>query len=621
MTVVAGSEFNRYAAAFPIPERFPVDRRSFLSSTCAISALAIVPPALARVPASGDAALTAAFDAAFRAGLLNSPELATQLGMDKGADANLKHKLSARTPEKRARNLAQTKASIAAIAAVDGASLSPASKLDQEVVLYSLKMRAVGPEKFGIDTPVRPFAIFQQGGAYFSTPDFLNSAHTIANAEDAEAYIDRLTAFAEVLDQETALQAGEAKRGVVAPDFALELTLGQMAALRAPAPEASTLTASLVRRTRDIPGDWGKRASEIVGGKIYPALDRQAALIKELRGKARTSAGVWDVPNGEAIYAAALESSTTTRYTPDEVHAMGLDQVASISAELDVILKAQGLSQGSVGARLTALNARPEQLYPDTAEGRAELIAGLNEGVKMIATKLPQAFIDPSTAPLEIRAVPIEIQDGASNGYYRRAALDGSRPAIYFINLKSVGDWPKYTLPSLTFHEGHPGHHLQISTAQEAEGPLIRKTSFFGAYSEGWALYAEQLADELGGYASPLERAGYLQSFLFRAARLVVDTGIHTKRWSREKATDYMVEVVGFARPRSQREVERYCTQPGQACSYKVGHASWVRARQRAKAIAGDKFDLKQFHEVIRAGAVPLTILERLVEERARMMA
>jgi uncharacterized protein (DUF885 family) len=487
--------------------------------------------------------------------------------------------------------------------------------------LYAMRARTVGPKRFGLDSPVRPFTIFQQGGAYFSTPDFLNSAHTIATPLDAEAYLDRLSSFAQVLDEETVEQEAEAARGVVAPDFALDLTLGQMTALRSPAPADNGLTGSLARRTRDIPGDWSARAAAIVADKIYPALDRQVSLIRKLRAKARTSAGVWDIPQGEAIYAAALEASTTTNFTPAEVHQMGLEQVAAITVDLDAILKAQGFTTGSVGERLTALNARPEQLYADTDAGRAELIAGLNQGVQAVAARLPKAFRDPSRAPLDIRAVPVEIQDGASNGYYRRAALDGSRPAIYFINLKSVGDWPKYTLPSLTYHEGLPGHHLQISTAQEAEGPLIRKTSFFGAYSEGWALYAEQLADELGAYASPLERAGYLQSFLFRAARLVVDTGIHTKRWSREQATDYMVRTVGFARPRSLREVERYCTQPGQACSYKVGHASWVRARAKAQEIAGTKFDLKQFHEVLRAGAVPLTILERLVEERARAMA
>jgi uncharacterized protein (DUF885 family) len=237
--------------------------------------------------------------------------------------------------------------------------------------------------------------------------------------------------------------------------------------------------------------------------------------------------------------------------------------------------------------------------------------------------RLPQAFATVPSAPLEIRRVPPEIQDGASNGYYRRASLDGSRPAIYFINLKDMGDWPKFTLPTLSYHEGVPGHHLQISIAQESKDiPTLRKLGFFSAYSEGWALYAEQLADELGVYASdPLGRAGFLQSFLFRAARLVVDTGIHSKRWSREQATDYMVKTTGFARPRSQREVERYCTMMGQACSYKVGHTAWVRARTDAQKTLGPKFDLKQFHEILREGAMPLSILERRIRERTAALA
>ncbi|MES2444783.1 MAG: DUF885 family protein [Pseudomonadota bacterium] len=604
-----------------------MDRRHFLAATSALTAVSAL-PAFARqaAPAAagpGDAATNALFNEIVMRVIQRSPELATSVGFDKGPNAHLKHELADRSPEARARNLADTKQGIAKIEAIDPATLSPGTRLDREVVLYSLNNQILPREKFQIDSVVRPFPIFQQGGAYFSTPDFLNTAHTIVTADDAEALLDRIDAFARVLDADTTEQRDLAGRGLVAPDFCLDLTLDQMAKLRAPAPEANTIAESLVKRTaaKNIPGEWGARAGKAIGDKVYPALDRQIALIKELRAKARTSAGLWDVPRGEEIYAAALAASTTTNFTPAEVHKMGLDQVAEISAQLDKLLKAEGMRKGSLAQRLDALNTRPEQLYPDTAEGRTTLIAGLNEGVRAIAAKLPQAFINPPTAPLEIRAVPVEIQDGASNGYYQRAALDGSRPAIYFINLKSVGDWPKYTLPSLTFHEGLPGHHLQISVAQGSEGPLIRKFSFFGAYSEGWALYAEQLADELGAYNSPLERAGYLQSFLFRAARLVVDTGIHTKRWSREKATDYMVETVGFARPRSQREVERYCTQPGQACSYKVGHASWVRARAKAKQIAGAKFDLKQFHEVLRAGAVPLTILERLVEERARAIA
>jgi uncharacterized protein (DUF885 family) len=297
---------------------------------------------------------------------------------------------------------------------------------------------------------------------------------------------------------------------------------------------------------------------------------------------------------------------------------MGLTQVAEISSELDKILRTQGFTQGSVGERLDALNKTPSQLYADSDAGRAELLAYLNGLVKDMYTRLPRDFVTLPNQPLEIRRVPPEIQDGASNGYYNRAALDGSRPAIYFINLKDMGDWPKYTLPTLSYHEGVPGHHLQISIAQQSKDiPTLRKLGFFSAYSEGWALYAEQLAGELGVYDNdPLGRAGFLQSFLFRAARLVVDTGIHSKRWSREQATDYMVATTGYARPRSQREVERYCTLIGQACSYKVGHKAWTDARAEAQKTLGAKFDIKQFHEVLREGAMPLSILQRRIKER-----
>ncbi|UUL81765.1 DUF885 domain-containing protein [Sphingomonas qomolangmaensis] len=596
-------------------------RRDFLSSTAAIGAVAAL-PGFARAQAavgSGDAALTQLFDQVFQAALPRSPELATQLGFDNGPNAALKRRLSDRGAQARARDASEVKKAIGAIEDVAPKTLSPAARLDREVVLYSLRSQTTAWDRFKLGSVLRPFTIFQQGGAYFSTPDFLNSAHTVTTAEDAEAYLARLDAFAAVLDQESAVQAEEAARGYLAPDFSLDLTLRQMAALRAPAAAENNLTTSLARRAAaaGIAGDWSARAAAIVEDKVYPALDRQQTVIARLREGARSSAGIWEVPQGAEIYAAALAQATTTTLTPAEVHQMGIEQVAEIGGELDTILKAQGLTSGSVAARLNALNARPEQLYPDTPAGREQLIASLNADNAAMQAKLGAMFDLPPDAPLDIRAVPAEIQDGASNGYYRRAALDGSRPAIYFINLKSVADWPKYTLPSLTYHEGVPGHHLQISIAQGATAPLLRKIGFFGAYTEGWALYAESVADELGGYATPLDRAGFLQSYLFRAARLVIDTGLHHHRWTREKATDYLVETVGFARPRSLREVERYCTQPGQACSYKIGHTSWLRARAKAQAIMGERFDVKAFHDILSSGAMPLTIFERLVEERA----
>ena len=312
----------------------------------------------------------------------------------------------------------------------------------------------------------------------------------------------------------------------------------------------------------------------------------------------------------------ALAQATTTTLTPDQVHEIGLRQVAEISAQLEPLLKAEGLTRGGIGARLAALNVLPSQLYPDTAAGRRAMIADLNVGTAAMQAKLPRAFNNPPNNPLEIRGVPVEIQDGASNGYYYPAALDGSRPAIYWINQKSVGDWPKYSLPALTYHEGVPGHHLQGGVAQAAgDLPLLLSNYFISAHGEGWALYAEEVAEELGGYQG-IERAGYLQSFLFRASRLVIDTGLHAKGWSREKATDYMVSVTGFAKPRAQREVERYCTQMGQACSYKIGHTAWVDARKKAQAALGPRFDIKWFHDILQEGVLPLSMLQRRNDER-----
>jgi len=606
-----------------------MDRRQFIAGSATALAIVSVQRAAAQgkgagtvIPTPGDARLTAAFDAILAESVRESPEFATQLGLDKGANADLRGKLDDNSAAARIRGLARTKAAAARLRAIAPDTLSPQRRVDREVVLYSLDQQMVGPERFKIDTPIRPYRITQQAGVYFDLPDFLDSTHPVQTRADAEAYLSRLGQMGRALDNDTAVTVDEATRGLLAPDFSLDLALGQMKKLRAPDPADHPMVASLVRRAgaAKLAGDWRGRAAALVERTVYPALDRQIAAVERLRGTARSDAGLAAVPNGAAIYAAALAGATTTNLTPAEVHRMGLEQVADLTAQLDTILKGQGMATGTVGERLKALNASPAQLYPDTPAGRAQLLAGLNAGNAAMQAKLPRAFTNPPSAPLEIKAVPAEIQDGASNGYYYRAPLDGSRPAIYWINLKSVGDWPKYTLPSLTYHEGVPGHHLQISTAQRADTHTLRKISFFGAYLEGWALYAEQLADELGGYAGPIERAGYLQSFLFRAARLVVDTGIHDQRWTRERATQYLVDTVGFAPGRSQREVERYCTMPGQACSYKIGHASWLRARAKAQEIAGDKFDLKRFHDVLEAGAVPLVLLERLTEEHARAM-
>lgn len=569
----------------------------------------------------GDAALNLLFEKIFQEQMKTSPLFATYNGLDKGELADLRSKLDTRPiAEGRREDVSRTDKFIALLEAVPEAGLSQSAALNREVVLWGMRTQNVGPKRFDIANPQSPYEVSQLTGNYFYTPDSLNSVHTIDNAADADAYLSRLEQFATVLDNETAETRRQAARGYLAPAWALDLAMKQMQALRASAPEQSSLAESVARRAaaKNVAGDWRGRAGKIVADKIYPALDRAVASLLALRPSAAAGDGVWRVPDGDAVYTAALAEATTTSYTADEIHELGLQQVAEISTELDRILKAAGLSSGTVGERLTALNTRDDQLYPDNDAGRDQLLADVNEGVKAMYAKLPQAFATLPKQPLEMGRVPPEIQDGAPNGYYRLATFDGSRPAVYSINLKSTADWPKYSLPALTYHEGVPGHHLQLSIAQLAgDLPMLRRTTYYQAYGEGWGLYAEQLADELGGFKD-LERAGYLQSFLFRAERLVVDTGLHHKRWTREQAIEHMVAATGFARPRVQREIERYCALPGQACSYKIGHTAWLRARTKAQQALGPQFDLRDFHEILLEGAMPLTIFERRVDERIK---
>jgi uncharacterized protein (DUF885 family) len=606
-----------------------MDRRQFLSSATAAAA---IPFATSVLPAkafaavqgasvAGDAALNAAFDKIFMETMKDNPGFATSLGLDKGNLAYLRSTFDPKPyDQSRREEVAHVKTAIAMLEPIDPKTLSQPAALNREIVLYGLEQRLVAYPKFGISSVQNPYDITQQDGVYFGIPDFLNSTHPVENAADAEAYLSRLSEFAKLLDYETADQREQASRGYLAPAWSLDLALGQIAKLRNQPASTNGLVTSLADRAKakNIAGDWAARATKIVESEVYPAIDRQVAMLNQLKPTTLPGDGATRLPNGQALYAAALAEATTTDMTPDDVHKLGLDQVAEYTGKLDTLLNAAGFTKGTVGERLAALNADPSQLYADTDAGREALLASLNANVKKMMGLLPKAFATIPNQPLEIRRVPVEIQDGAPNGYYNSASLDGSRPAIYWINLKSTHDWPKYSLPSLTYHEGVPGHHLQISLTQKSKDiPMLRKISFYNSYIEGWALYAEQLSDEIGGYDG-IERAGYLQSFLFRATRLVVDTGLNAKGWSREKAVDYMVSTTGFPKPRVQREIERYCCSIGQACSYKIGHLAWLRARDRAKAILGDKFDIKQFHEVLKDGAMPLTILERRVETLAR---
>jgi uncharacterized protein (DUF885 family) len=599
-----------------------LDRRGFLATTAG-AALLTAAPALAQA-GSEDARLRAKLDAMFETLVDDSPRFATSLGKDIGKRAALKSQLDDNSNAAKARRLERSRTWLKELRAIDRAKLSPSSKVDYDVVVYQQDQTVRNGDKwkFGdVGGNFRPYVISQQSGAYASVPDFLDSQHKVAVAADAEAYLARLHAFAGSMDEDLVRQKADVAMGVVPADFICDLSLGQMKALRDQPAAQTILVTSIVKKAKaaNLPGDWEARATKIVTADVFPALDRQIAAMQAVRAKAKPDVGAWALPNGDDYYADAVKASTTTNYTPQEVHQLGLDQVAEISARLDTILKSRGMTQGSVGARLMALNNQPEQVFPANDAGRAEMLKYLNDHIGEVYKRLPTAFNTLPKAKVEVRRVPVFIQDGAANGYYNSAAADGSRPAAFYINLKETSDWPRYNLWTLAHHETVPGHHLQIALAQESNQiPALRRYGFgFSAFVEGWALYAEQLAQEMGANdADPWGEAGFLQSFLFRAARLVTDTGIHAKRWGRAQATQYMVDTIGNTPSRAQREVERYFAGPGQANSYKVGHTVWAKARDEAKAKLGPKFDLKAYHDaVLLSGAMPLTVLQRHVSE------
>jgi uncharacterized protein (DUF885 family) len=600
-----------------------LDRRSFLVTAALAGALAGPGRALARSQATGEAAkLNALLERMFADVLANSPFLATYLGLDKGENAGAKAKLDMLSDEERARNEARFRRAQTELKALDRNALTGMDRVNLDSVLYTIDTAVMGLDAyaFGDDGQPNPYRVSQLTGAYQTVPDFLDTMHSIETAEDAEAYLSRLEAFATLLDQETALVQADFAKGIVPPDFIIERTLVQMNAVLAVAPAESGMATSVARRAgeKNIPGDWTGRATAIVTDKVYPALRRQAAVFEGAKAGAVHDAGVWRLPNADGYYAWGVRSYTTTTLTGDEVHELGLRQVAEISARADAILKSQGRTEGSVGARIGALGKEPQFVYPNTPEGKRQLLDDLNAQTRAMQARLPEVFGRIPRATVEIRAVPEAIQAGAPGGYYQGPTIDGSRPGAYYINLRDTAEWPKWSLPTLTYHEAIPGHHFQTSLQTEAEGiPMIRKVLGFSAFSEGWALYSEQLADEMGVYANdPWGQIGYLQSLLFRAVRLVVDSGLHHKRWSREQAIRYMVDTLGDQESSVTTEVERYCVWPGQASSYKIGHTEWVRLREQAKAALGDRFDLKGFHDTaLASGDMPLEALASVVGE------
>ena len=572
-----------------------------------------------------------------------SPEAATSLAVseeqaggryiDKSSDAS-------RAGLQAQKALAQR--TITELSAINVASLSAQDKVSLDVVKSAAEdnLNALQWEVGGGATA--PYVVTQLTGVYQGIPDFLDSQHPLRTKDQAEAYITRIGGFATQLDQETARIGEDATAGVIPPDFAIKKAIELLGGLAGKAAADSTLVKSIQRRIVDIAeipaGDragYVTRAQTEVQQKVLPAMQRQLEALRGILPRATHDAGVWKQPHGDEMYAAALRAYTTTTMSPDEVHTMGTELAAQLTSQMDAILKAQGMNRGTVAERVRELSNRPDQLYANTDAARQQLLDELNRQVQAIRARMPEVCGTLAHADLQIKRVPPEIEDGAPGGYYNGAALDGSRPGSYYINLRPSRDRngrprpflyenPKFTLPTLTYHEGVPGHHWQISIQQEAgELPFIRRALLgFNAYAEGWGLYAEQLADEMGMYGADatgqLGKLGYYQSAAFRASRLVVDTGMHAKHWTREQAIQSMMGVTGDIESNVVTEIERYAVWPGQACGYMVGRQAINRYREAAKQSMGSRFDLKGFHDVVLTnGSLPLSVLERLVNEWA----
>ena len=594
-----------------------LNRRDFVLTTAAATLAPALSAGAQTVP---DAQLNTLFETFVQEDLRAHPESATMLGLDKGANADLRNRLSDNSAAGRATARSLNTAQLSRLQTVDRAALSPAGKVNLDTVLYTRRSTAsvqdfdFGGTGFGPS----PYVVSQITGAYQSTPNFLDTKHRIETAADADAYLSRLEAYGGQLDNDTARMVHDASLGVSPPDFLLDTTLTQMTAART-TPDTNLVVTSLVRRAAaaGLADHYGRDAARIYAEKVGPALDRQIAETRRLRAGASHKAGLGQFKQGAAFYAAALKSTTTTALTPDEVHKVGLDQGAEISARLDAELRRQGYTHGTVGERVAGLYKDPAVLFANTDEGKAQAIAYCNGRLAAIRPRLATRFKRLPPYQFEVRRVPPNLEAGAASAYSQGPAIDGSRPGLVYFNLHDTAEWPRWALATTVYHEGLPGHQLEGGLAlSNTSLPLIRKTLGFSGYAEGWALYAEQLADEMGMYDDdPLGRIGYLRAQLFRAGRCVVDTGIHHLGWSRETAIQYFVDLDGDAPGYAAREVERYCATPGQACSYKLGHTVWIHARARAQAALGAGYDIRDFHETgLNCGRVPLDVLDGVID-------
>ena len=549
------------------------------------------------------------------------PETLTSLGFleSMGINGHNAH-LDDVHPDRTDEFFAQFKAYGEGLSQYDDEDLDADQRLSKEITQYLAGM-LIDAEPFRYHN----YPANSTFGIQSAFPSFMESSHQVNSVEDAENYLSRMSELPRKHEQYLLGLKIRESNGIIPPRFVIDRVLDQMRGFSDTPAQENILYTSLAQKLEDAEdideaqaAQFLDQAETSINEMVYPAYDLFINYFSELEAKAGNDHGYWHLPDGEAAYKLALRLFTTTDYTPDEIHATGLSEVARIQGEMLEIFATEGIdvSQGYSEA-MDAYSSLPDFYYEDSDEGRAQILVDYQAMLDEFDAGLDAAFNIRPKASLEVVRIPEFKEETAPGAYYEQAAIDGTRPGRFYANLYDIKATPKFGMRTLAAHEGIPGHHFQVAIAMELEGmPLLRRFSLFTAYVEGWALYAERVAWEQGLMPTPADNIGRLTAELFRAVRLVVDTGIHHKRWTREEAIDYMQANTGMAESDVVSEIERYIVMPGQATAYKVGMMKILELRQKAMDSLGDQFDIRDFHDVVlKNGAVPLDILERLIDE------
>jgi len=574
------------------------------------------------------------YDRIFVELVMDSPEFTTSLGIPVLYDWS-KDELDDISDAKNWENFNKLKEDYETLKDYDFEGQSAANQLNTKILSSFLESQVESEPYFYHNYPVN-----QMFGVQSNLPSFLENSHKLRDKSDVVAYISRLSKFDTKFDQLLEGLKIREEKGIIPPKFVIKRVVDEMKGFvghkdavienlaDVPAPvKSNILYTNFESKLGEVEGlsdaekdKFQQQVTTAIETTVFGAYAKLISYFEGLDAKATTDDGVWKLPDGDNFYAYQLKQHTTTDLTPEEVHQIGLKEVARIKLEMEAILKKEGYTDTTqtLGEIIQGLNKEERFLYPENDEGREMLLKEYQAILDEISLGLDNAFDIRPKAGMEVRRVPEFKEEGSAKGYYNQPPMDKSRGGLFYANLRKVHEHPKYTMKTLAYHEGIPGHHFQIAIQSELEGvPIFRTIGLFTSYIEGWALYSEQLAWELGFYKNdPFGNLGRLQAEMFRAVRLVVDTGIHHKKWTREQAISYMVQNTGMTTTEVTTEIERYIVWPGQACAYKIGMIKILELREKAKQKLGEHFDLRKFHNVVlKNGAVPLDILEEIVDK------